>query len=139
MDAPHDPFIAKFFARIPRATAESFTPDQLAAIRMAFGARSWGSHAVDIRKSFPLFWRHLYVVLLIGTERRTAARLRAEGETFGTFGNAMVTLLFAALLILPLLGGLYLLKWTAGVDLIPGGGVHGAWHGLADQLRQMGR
>jgi hypothetical protein len=135
----HDPFIDKFFARIPRDAAESFTPAQLAAIRMAFGARSWGSHALDIRKSFPLFWRRVYLVLLIGTERRTADRLRAEGELFGTFGNAIVTLMFVALLLLPLMAGLYLLKWSAGIDLVPGGGAHGFWDGVAAQLRQLGR
>ncbi len=139
MDAPNDPFLEKFFSRIPSATAATFTPAQLAAIRMAFGARSWGSHAIDIRKSFPFFRRRLYFVLLIGGERRTAARLRAEGELFGTFGNAIVTLVFIALLIAPLIVGFYLLKTVAGVDLVPGGGTHGVLDDITQQLRQMGR
>ncbi len=139
MDAIHDAFIERFFKRIPREAAESFTPAQLSAIRMAFGARSWGNHAVDVRKSFPFFWRRIYFVLLIGAERRDAERLRAEGEMFGTFGNAIVSLIFLVLLMLPLVAGLYLLKWTAGVDLVPNGGAHAFWDGVSTQLRQLGR
>ncbi len=139
MDARPDPFLARFFSRIPPEAAKSFTPDQLAAIRMAFGARQWGHHAVDFRKSFPFFWRRFYIVLLLGAERRTEARLRAEGEMFGTFGNSLVTLVYVALLMVPLLAALYLLKWSAGVDLIPGGGVHGFWESFGDQIRMLGR
>ncbi len=141
MDAtpPPDPFIARFFARIPAETAASFTPAQLTAIRMAFGARRWGHHAVDLRKSFPLLRRRFYLVLLIGAEHRTAERLRAEGEMFGTFGNVLIALVYLGVLLVPLLAGLYLLKWTAGIDLDPMGGVHDVLNGLAGPFRPAGR
>jgi hypothetical protein len=135
-DGTRDPFIDKFFTRIPREVAASFTPAQLDAVKLAFGARSWGSHAVDIRKSFavPFIWRRIYIVLLMGAERRDAERLRAEGAMFGTLGNALVTLAFLAIVLTPLALALYALKSAAGVDFFPGDGLHGLRENLARQL-----
>jgi len=137
VDGSGDPFLAKFFARIPAEVAASFTPAQLRAVKIAFGARSWGSHAIDIRKSFalPLIWRRFYVVLLAGAERRDDERLRAEGALFGTLGNAALTLAFLAAMLGPLALALYALKSLAGVDVLPGAdGFHGLWDELARQL-----
>jgi hypothetical protein len=137
MDGSSDPFFAKFFSRIPADVAASFTPAQLQAVKIAFGARSWGSHAVDIRKSFalPLIWRRIYVVLLMGGERRDAARLHAEGALFGTLGNATLTVAFLAVMLGPLALALYALKSLAGIDILPGAeGLHGLWSDLARQL-----
>jgi hypothetical protein len=137
MDGSSDPFFAKFFARIPAEVAASFTPAQLQAVKIAFGARSWGSHTVDIRKSFalPLIWRRVYFVLLAGAERRDEERLRAEGALFGTLGNAALTLAFVAVMLGPLALALYALKSLAGIDVLPGAnGFHGLWDDLARQL-----
>jgi hypothetical protein len=137
MDGSGDPFLAKFFARIPADVASSFTPAQLDAVKMAFGARSWGSHAIDIRKSFglPLVWRRFYLVLLMGAERREEDRLRAEGALFGTLGNAALTIAFLAVLLIPSAFVLYALKSFAGIDVLPGSeGLHGFWDDLARQL-----
>ena len=137
MDGSSDPFLAKFFARIPAEVAASFTPAQLRAVKIAFGARSWGSHAIDIRKSFalPLIWRRFYVVLLAGAERRDDERLRAEGALFGTLGNMALTAAFLIVVLGPLALALYALKSLAGVDVLPGdGGLHGLWGDLARQL-----
>jgi hypothetical protein len=136
MDGSRDPFIDKFFSRIPRETAQSFTPAQLDAIKRAFGARSWGNHAVDIRKSFtiPFLWRRIYIVLLMGGERRDAERLRAEGAMFGTLGNALVSLAFLAIVLIPTAAALYALKAVFGIDLFPGDGFHGLRETLSQQL-----
>jgi hypothetical protein len=49
-----DPFFATFFSRIPEDVACSFTPAQLDAVKLAFGARVRGAHAIDVRLSLPL-------------------------------------------------------------------------------------
>jgi len=134
MDGRNDPFIAKFLSRVPSDIAASFTDDQLLAVKMAFGARSWGIHAVDFRRSFLLFGHRLYVVLLMGRERRTADRLRAEHALFGPLGNSFVTALFLCGLALPLLAALYVLKSAAGIDVIPDGGLHTLWQDLMGQF-----
>jgi hypothetical protein len=135
MDGSRDPFIDKFFSRIPREVAASFTVEQLGAVKMAFGARSWGSHAIDVRKSFPLFWHRIYIVLLMGRERRDDERLRAEGAMFGTLGNAVVGVVFLAIILTPVAFALYLLKSSLGLDVMPGGdGMHGFWSNLARQI-----
>jgi hypothetical protein len=134
MDGSRDLFLEKFFSRIPRDVAASFTPEQLGAVKLAFGARSWGAHAIDVRKSFPLFRHRIYLVLLMGRERRDAERLRAEGAMFGTLGNAFVTVLFLGFILAPLALGLYLLKSVAGLDVMPGDGFHGFWDNLARQI-----
>ena len=133
-DGSRDAFIEKFISRIPRDIAATFSDDQLHAVKLAFGARSWGAHAIDVRKSVPIFWHRYYVVLLMGRERRDAERLHAEGALFGTIGNAMVTLMFLGAILVPLALGFYVLKSVLGIDLFPGGGWHNFWETLARQL-----
>ncbi len=58
--------------------AASFTPDQLAAVRMAFGMRYAMDHAVDVRRTVTLPWGRFYLVLLGGRDRR------AEGSRFAS-------------------------------------------------------
>ncbi len=133
---PRDPFIRKFLTRIPPDVAASFTPAQFDAIKLAFGARDWGAHTVDIRKSFPLFWSSFYLVLLMGRNRRSADRLAAESQPFGTPGNILITVGFVAFLLIPAWFGLYALKSMIGVDLLPASGAHGV---VDDLLAQLGR
>jgi hypothetical protein len=134
MDGACDPFIDRFFERIPREVAETFTPEQLIAVKMAFGARSWGSHAIDIRQSFRFAWWRVYIVFLAGAERRDEERLAAEGRLFGTFGNAAVTVLAFAILLSPVLYLLYELKSLVGFDVFPEGGFHDFFRSVVDQL-----
>ena len=102
--AAGDPFLEEFFQRIPDKTARTFTRDQLIAIKMAFGARSWGVHSIDLRLSLPLLWRRFYLVLLMGPERRSPKRRRAERKRhpLATLGNVYVALLFLAIIAVPL-------------------------------------
>jgi hypothetical protein len=139
MERPADPFLAKLFARIPREVAASFDEAQLAAIKRAFGARDFGTHAIDVRRSLRLLWWRFYIVLLVGKERRDDERLAAEGSLFGTVGNSLITLLVIAALITPLLYALFEFKSTAGLDVAYRDGAHSTWDRLTRQVGQLFR
>ena len=49
MRAMHDPFLERFFSRIPREMAESFSDDQLLAVKQAFADQAGRVHSVPIR------------------------------------------------------------------------------------------
>ncbi len=70
-----------FLSRISARVAESFTDEQLLAIRSVFGAERWDGHAFDFRFTLPIPFRHWYVVLLGGPERRVRARARRPQRT----------------------------------------------------------
>lgn len=139
MQRPNDPFLAKFFARIPHEVAASFSEAQLGAIKRAFGARDWGNHAIDFRRSIRLLWWRFYVVLLVGSERRDDERLAAEGSMFGTVGNTLITLLVIGALVAPLIYALFELKSSAGLDVAYRDGAHGTWDRLTRQIGQLFR
>jgi hypothetical protein len=66
----HDPFIKGLKERLPDDLKDSFTKEQLMALKVAFGARQWGQHPLDLRGTFKLWrWRY-YFVLLAGRNRR---------------------------------------------------------------------
>lgn len=134
-----DIFFARFLARVPPRVAETFTLDQLNAIKLAFGARTWGVHAVDIRLSIPLLFARFYVVFLLGRERRDLPRRGEEGRAspLARLGNLLVTALFAALVASSALGVLYLVKSLLGIDLIADGGAHAALGALGDMLDRL--
>ncbi len=128
-----DPFFATYFQRIDPAVADSFTSEQRAALRLMFGGRAPGRHLVDFRRSLPLFGQRIYLVLLFGKERRSLDRLAREGM-LSRGSTWLMYLLLLLLLAIPLLGGLYLLKAAAGIDLLPDGGVHNLLESLGDQI-----
>lgn len=134
--AAGDPFLEDFFSRIPRDIAAGFTDDQLLAVRMAFGSRHRGIHAVDLRISIPAPFRRIYVVLLAGTERRTASRRRSDRRRspVATLGNVLFGIIFFGFLFASLLGVMYVLKSALGIDLFPDASM-GLWDGLVDQFR----
>jgi hypothetical protein len=117
-----DPFFATFFSRIPEDVACSFTPAQLDAVKLAFGARVRGAHAIDVRLSLPLGRRWGYFVLLAGLERRTFnwRLIKRLFRPFLTLGQAIMLTLF----LLMILGSLFLVfyvgKRSAGMDFVPG-------------------
>src|SRR5215475_10653085 len=69
-----DPFLQQMFARMSPGAKFTFTPAQIDEIKKAFSARSFSSHAVDVRHSVSLFGKSYYLVLLAGRERRSAPR-----------------------------------------------------------------
>jgi hypothetical protein len=71
-----DPFLQQMFARMSPGAKFSFTPAQIDEIKKAFSARSFTSHAVDVRRSISLFGKSYYLVILAGRERRSTPRDR---------------------------------------------------------------
>jgi len=69
-----DPFLQQMFARMSPGAKFTFTPAQIDEIKKAFFARSFTSHAVDVRHSISLFGKSYYLVILAGRERRSAPR-----------------------------------------------------------------
>ena len=69
-----DPFLQRMFARMSPGAKFTFTPAQIDEIRRAFSARSFTSHAFDVRRSISLFGKSYYFVLLAGRERRSVPR-----------------------------------------------------------------
>lgn len=95
----NDPFFQNFFADIPPEMGNTFSDDQLNAVKQAFGARSWGSHPVDIRYSTPIPFLRFYLVLLAGRERRSRQRLRSQKNMYPlwTPGNIIAIAIFGAM------------------------------------------
>ena len=71
---PPDPFLQQMFARMSPGAKFTFTPAQIDEIKKAFSARSFTSHAVDVRHSVSVFGKSYYLVILAGRERRSAPR-----------------------------------------------------------------
>lgn len=132
-----DPFFHDFFSRIPRESWSAYTEDQLFEIKRAFGARYRGAHLVDLRVSLPVPWRRLYMVLLIGGEKRSRNRrvYDRRSQPLVTFGNFLFGIFFFGLLLLSLLGILYMLKSWIGIDLMPGMSL-GLWHEFSATVRE---
>ena len=101
--------------------AASFSDRQLAAIKMAFGARHFGSHKVDIRRAFGLGRWRWYLVFLIGVDRRRRPRRGAgERSPLWTTANAVAITVVSSVVLLAFLGALYQLKIHLGIDVVPG-------------------
>ena len=82
----HDRFERAFNERIPRPVAASFTAEQLAAIKTAFGGERWDGHPVDMRGTLPLLrW---YFVIVAGHDRRGTSRLDLDDSPPATFIKA---------------------------------------------------
>ncbi len=129
--ANKDPFLEDFFRDMSPALARSFTDEQLRVIKMQFGARERGAHAVDLRFSVPLLRR--YVVLLIGRERRTLRRRKKDRKNYplGTVGNIAVAIVLLVLIAIPLSMGVPGFSLTTGVDP-----VEAVSPGLMESLRE---
>lgn len=137
MDGSRDPFLEQFYTRIPAEIAGTFTDAQLDAIKRAYGARTRGAHGIEVRKSFPFLWMRLYVVLLMGREKRGFGRLSREGGLLGRFGDVSILALTWAIFALPWLAALYAVKSAIGLDLSRGGGLHTVWQDLLFQLSML--
>jgi hypothetical protein len=129
-----DPFLEQFFARIPEKTANSFTSDQLLAIKMAFGARDWGLHAIDMRFTIPLL--RYYFVLVAGPEKRSPDRRRKDKKfrPATMIGNAVALLIFLAILAVPIALTAYTVKSGLGLDLLQDTGAHDVLSELKRQI-----
>ncbi|MFN4237568.1 MAG: hypothetical protein ACK4FZ_10085 [Vogesella sp.] len=116
-DIRRDASIQNLLARMPPEVAQTFTEAQLAALRVALGARSWGRHAVDLRGTFAVWrWRY-YFVFLLGRNRRELSRRERQLSLLLQAAFLALVLLCSTLLGLLVL---YLVKSALGIDLFPG-------------------
>lgn len=112
----HDPFIKGLKERLPEDLKDSFTEEQLAALKVALGARQWGQHPLDLRGTFKLWrWRY-YFVILAGRNRRDLSRTERNLSRIATAASlALFLLVCSALGIL----ALYLIKSALGINIFP--------------------
>lgn len=103
--------------RLPTELRDSFSQEQLSALKIAFGARKWGSHKVDVRTTFKFWQYRYYFILLLGRNRREMSR--REKQTAQLIQAAFIAgfLLFSTLLGILVL---YLIKSALGIDIFPG-------------------
>jgi len=109
--------LRKLLDRMPLEVQDSFTEEQLVNIKIAIGARTWGSHAIDVRSTIKFFRYRYYYVFVAGRNRR---ELSARERRLGLLIQAAalgVFLTFSALFGILVL---YLLKSAAGIDIFPG-------------------
>ncbi|WP_372739061.1 3-phosphoshikimate 1-carboxyvinyltransferase [Neptunomonas sp.] len=112
----NDPFIDGLKDRLPDDLKESFTQEQLAALKIAFGARKWGQHSIDLRGTLK-FWRwRYYFVFLAGRNKRDLSRREQDLSRIATAFAVASFLLFATILGLIVL---YLIKSALGIDIFP--------------------
>ena len=124
----HDVFIQEFFQKLSVEQQQSFSDEQLLSVKLAFGARTRGIHAVDVRGTFKIFrWRYYYV-FLTGRNKRSLSRL--EEDAYRTV-ELLFIISFVAISTLFGLLALYLIKSAMGIDLIPGFSL-GVWGWFKD-------
>ncbi|MCW5314310.1 hypothetical protein GTQ43_10985 [Nostoc sp. KVJ3] len=90
----------KLFAEIAPEVANTFTVEQLVAIKRVFTSRTWTRHSLDIRVSVPIPGLRFYLVLLAGSERRSKMRLRSEKDLYPFWTPANIFFLIGFLIIL---------------------------------------
>lgn len=119
-----DDFENGLMQRLPADIRASFTREQIDALRVAFGARTWGQHPLDLRGTLNLWrWRYYYV-LLAGRNRRDLTR---REQQLSALIRAVLVAGFLTFSTLTGLLVLYLLKSAAGIDIFPGFSL-GIWH-----------
>ena len=109
--------LRKLLERMPEEVQDSFTEKQLVNIKIAIGARTWGTHAIDLRSTLKVFRYRYYYVFVAGRNRR---ELTIRERRIGLLIQAVALggfLTFSAMLGILIL---YLLKSAAGIDIFPG-------------------
>jgi len=112
-----NPVITKLLDKVPADMHDSFSDEQLLALKVALGGRTWGAHAVDARWTLK-WWRwQYYFVFLAGRNRRVLTDREIRIQRFSMAVFLTVFLLFSAVVGVLVL---YLIKSALGIDLIPG-------------------
>ncbi|TWI53177.1 hypothetical protein IQ22_03024 [Pseudomonas duriflava] len=115
-DIQQDPFVIGLKERLPSDLQDSFSNEQLEALKIAFGARRWGQHSVDLRGTFRLWsWRY-YFVFLAGRNKRERSRVQEELSSIAKAFAMAVFLVFCVGCGLVIL---YLIKSALGINLFP--------------------
>jgi len=111
-----DASLVKLLERMPKDVQQSFTEDQLSSLKLAIGARTWGSHAVDVRSTVRFFRYRYYYVFIAGRNRREVSQreklVALYIQVMFVTGFVLVCSAFAILI-------LYLVKSALGIDIFP--------------------
>lgn len=123
--------IKRFLRRIPPELHETFTDEQLEAIKLALAHRGGGGHTVDLRGGLSLWrWKYYYVVLG-GRERR---RLTTQEKRLMLYANATLAAALLIVVVLASLLGLYIVKSALGINLF-GDFSLGIWSDIKSTLQ----
>ncbi|MEA5625235.1 hypothetical protein [Nostoc sp. UHCC 0251] len=90
----------QLLAKIDPEVANTFTLEQLEAIKKSFASRARTRHSLDIRVSVPIPRLRFYLVLLAGSEHRSKVRLRSERGLYPLWTPANILFLIGFLIIL---------------------------------------
>lgn len=108
--------LKKALHAMPEAVQDSFSNEQLEAIKDVLEATTWKKHSLDLRSSISFFSYHYYYVLIAGRDQRTMGReeIRFKRLMYLTFFTLFITFstLFGLLVI-------YLIKSAMGIDIFP--------------------
>ena len=127
-----DPVITKLLDKVPADMRGSFSEEQLLALKLALGGRTWGAHAVDARWTLK-WWRwQYYFVFLAGRNRRVLTDREHAIQRMAMATTLAVFLTFCGLLGILIL---YLVKSAMGIDLIPGFSF-GVWDWFKSEVLQ---
>ena len=86
--------LADQLEKVPQAVAETFTSEQLAALRNAVKPFTWRKHPINIRITLPFFGRRFFLTLVGGLEHRGSDRIVRErtANPLGTPSNILFML-----------------------------------------------
>lgn len=114
MSIRKDPAVSNFLERMPVKIQESFSEEQLAHVKVAIGARSWGEHAFDRRGVIKFFKYRYYYVFLAGRNRRD---LKYNEKKTAALTQAILVSIFSFFIITIFLFCVYLVKSALGIDI----------------------
>jgi hypothetical protein len=118
-----DPRVARVLLRIPSEIRQSMTAEQINAVCAALLPQGANPNVHDIRLSVRAFRANYFLRILWGPERRSLARLEAEGQL--KFGRHLALFLLlcwsvTTLLLIVVAGLLYFYKSYVGIEFFPG-------------------
>jgi len=111
-----DSGLKKLLERMPIEVQDSFTEEQLANLKIAVSARSWGKHAVDFRSTIKFFRYRYYYVFVAGRNLRELSRAEKRLNLLVQACFLTIFLSFCAALGVLVL---YLVKSALGIDIFP--------------------
>ena len=112
-----DTLIVKLLEKVPADMRDSFSVDQLVALKVALGGRTWGAHALDLRWTLKVWRWQYYFVVLAGRNMRM---LSVRERQLQRLSLAIVLTVFLLVSTSVGLVVLYLVKSALGIDLLPG-------------------
>jgi len=106
--------LKKLLEKMPEDVQDSFTEEQLANLKIAVSARSWGKHAIDFRSTVKFFRYRYYYVFVAGRNLRELTRAEKQFSLLVQAFFGTVFLSFCAGLGLLIL---YLIKSALGINI----------------------